>query len=109
MHQWATIHGDLHWNNLLMPDFGLLDWELWGRGPAGTDAATLYCYSLLVPEMARTVRENFADILDTPAGQVAQIYVAARLLSRADQDYPDLTDPLRAHVRLLLDSVRDQR
>jgi hypothetical protein len=47
--RWETVHGDLHWENLLAPQFGLLDWEMWGRGPAGTDAATLLLYSLLVP------------------------------------------------------------
>jgi hypothetical protein len=106
--KWETIHGDLHWANLLAPDFGLLDWEMWGRGPTGTDAATLYCYSLLVPDVARTVRENLADMLNTPSGHVAQIHVAARLLSRADQDYPDLAGPLRTHVQPLLDQIPEQ-
>lgn len=103
---WATVHGDLHWSNLLGPRFGLLDWEWWGRGPAGTDAATLHCYSLLVPTIARRVRDIFADVLDTPAGRVAQIYAAARLLSRAQQDYPDLADPLRQYIRPLVDGQR---
>lgn len=44
--QWETVHGDLHWNNLLGPDFALLDWELWGRGPAGTDAPSTTATSL---------------------------------------------------------------
>lgn len=100
---WETVHGDLHWANLLTPDFGLLDWELWGRGPAGTDAATLYCYSLLVPAMARAVHRVFADVLDTTSGKVAQIAVAARILARAEQDYPDLADPLRWHADRLID------
>lgn len=26
---WETVHGDLHWANLLQPDFGRLDWKLW--------------------------------------------------------------------------------
>ncbi|MEU7479778.1 hypothetical protein AB0A63_27565 [Lentzea sp. NPDC042327] len=38
---WETVHGDLHWSNLMQPEFGLLDREMWGRGPAGVDAATL--------------------------------------------------------------------
>lgn len=105
--QWETIHGDLHWSNLLAPRFGLLDWELWGRGPTGTDAATLYCYSLLVPDAARAVQDNLADVLNTPAGDIAQIHVAARLLSRAEQDYPDLAQPLRAHARRLLARLAD--
>lgn len=104
---WETAHGDLQWSNLLGPEFGLLDWEWWGRGPAGTDAATLYCYSLLVPTIARRVHTVFADVLDSPAGRVAQVYVAARLLSRAAQDYPDLADPLRQHIQPLLSEVTE--
>lgn len=97
-----TVHGDLHWANLFTP-FSLLDWEFWGRGPVGTDAATLLSYSLLVPATAAKVHETFADILDTPAGQFAQVYAAGRLLQRIEGgDHPELREPLRAHVRRLL-------
>lgn len=96
---WETVHGDVHWENLLAPDFALLDWEMWGRGPAGTDAASLLLYSLLVPEVADRVHHTFADVLDTPAGRQAQLAVAARLLSRiAGGDYPELEEPLHRHV-----------
>jgi hypothetical protein len=61
------------------PDFGLLDWEQWGRAPAGTDAATLLADSLVVPELAERVRDVFGDVLDSDAGQLAQLYVAARV------------------------------
>lgn len=102
--EWETVHGDLHWNNLLGPDFALLDWELWGRGPAGTDAATLYLYSLLVPGAAACIHATFADQLDASTGRIAQLYVAARLLRRIDGgDFPDLADPLHKHVQRLLD------
>ncbi|WP_132110132.1 phosphotransferase [Actinocrispum wychmicini] len=101
--EWETVHGDVHWANLFGHRFGLLDWELWGTGPAGTDAATLLCYSLLVPDIAERVRTTFADILDTSAGRLAQLYVVARLLRRTDRgDYPDLAEPLAAHARDLL-------
>lgn len=101
--RWATVHGDLHWANLLRPDFGLLDWELWGRGPAGTDAATLLCFSLLVPHIVDTVRARFAYQLEAPAGRVAQLYVAARLLRRVDQgDFPELKAPLERLAAALL-------
>ncbi len=63
--QWETVHGDLHWENLLAPQLGLLDWELWGRGPAGTDAATLLLHSLLVAPVTKRVHATFADLLDT--------------------------------------------
>ncbi|WP_439664669.1 phosphotransferase [Lentzea sp. HUAS TT2] len=100
--QWETVHGDLHWANLMGPGFGLLDWESWGRGPAGTDAATLLSHSLLVPQTAERVRDTFADVLATDAGLLAQFYVAARLLHRADRGaHPDLVAPLRKHVDCL--------
>jgi len=95
--QWETVHGDLHWENLLAPQLGLLDWELGGRGPAGTDAATLLLHSLLVPTVAKRVHATFGDLLDTDAGQTAQLAVAARLLSRiAGGDYAELTELLVA-------------
>jgi hypothetical protein len=103
--QWETVHGDLHWSNLIGPDFGLLDWELWGRGPKGADAATLLCYSLLVPAVAAEVRDRFRDVLDTPTGRITQLYVVARLLRRIDNgDYPDLAEPLSKHASSLLAS-----
>lgn len=97
--RWETVHGDLHWNNLLGPRLGLLDWEMWGRGPVGTDAASLYCYSLLTPETARRVWAVFEDVLDSPAGRTALFRAAARLLRRAPRDYPDLAEPLQHLVR----------
>lgn len=101
--RWATVHGDLHWSNLMRPRLGVLDWELWGAAPAGTDAATLLCYSLLLPEVAEQVRAMFADLLDSRTGRVAQLYVVARLLRRIDGgDYPELAEPLAAHARDLL-------
>jgi hypothetical protein len=77
---WETVHGDLHWNNLLGPTFGLLDWEFWGRGPAGSDAASLYCNSLRVPEIASQVAEVFADVLNGPHGRAALLHTAAEVL-----------------------------
>lgn len=98
--QWETVHGDVHWSNLMRAPFGLVDWELWGRGPVGTDAATLLLYSLLVPELAERVYDTFADVLDTETGRRAQLVVAARLLSRiAGGDYPELAGPLNRHLR----------
>ncbi|GAA2139770.1 aminoglycoside phosphotransferase [Streptomyces synnematoformans] len=102
---WETVHADLHWSNLLADPFGLLDWELWGRGPVGIDAATLHCYSLAVPSLARTVRDHF-PVLDTPDGHRAQLYVTARLLRRARLgDHPHLVEPLRLHAQALLTSL----
>lgn len=100
--QWETVHGDLHWGNLLAPRLGLLDWELWGRGPSGTDAATLFLCSLRVPRLAARVRAVFADMLDSDAGRTAQLIVAARLHARiAGGDFSDLAEPLYRHIRSL--------
>jgi hypothetical protein len=85
---------------VLAPDLAIVDWELWGRGPVGYDAATLYCHSLLVPELAAQVHETFADLLDSPDGRLAQLAAAGRMLHRitGSGDYPDLEAPLRRHV-----------
>ncbi|WP_167545510.1 phosphotransferase [Amycolatopsis rubida] len=99
--RWETTHGDLHWNNLFGPRVGILDWEMWGKGPAGTDAATLLCCALLTPRTAQRVRDAFADVLDTEAGRAAQLFVAARLIQR-HRFHPDLVGPLQAHVRDML-------
>ncbi|MFF2374843.1 aminoglycoside phosphotransferase [Streptomyces xiamenensis] len=100
--RWETVHADLHWANLLHSPLGILDWEMWGRGPAGTDAATLYCYSLAVPDLARKIRRHF-PVLDTPDGHRAQLYVAARLLRRAKMgDHPHLSVPLQHHTRQIM-------
>ncbi|GAB3686563.1 aminoglycoside phosphotransferase [Saccharopolyspora tripterygii] len=102
--RWETVHSDLHWNNLMQPEFGLLDWEGWGRGPAGTDAASLLCCSLLNPDTYRALRSEFGDVLDSPTGRVSQLYAAARLLHRVEMDQRlDFADALRAHARALLD------
>ena len=103
---WETVHGDLHWNNLLGPQLGILDWEMWGRGPAGSDAATLYCLSLLAPATANRVHEVFADVLDSPAGRIAQLFTAARLLTHTAQDCPELAAPLRRHIETLVSERR---
>lgn len=100
--EWETVHGDLHWNNLLAPELGVLDWEMWGRGAAGTDPATLYCSSFLVPDVAHRVWETFADILDTPTGRTAQIRATARLLQRTGRDHPDLAAALRQQIQPLI-------
>lgn len=104
---WTTAHRDLHWSNLLAPQFTILDWEGWGLAPAGYDAATLYCYSLLVPEMAKRVYHTFVDLLDTPEGIQAQLYVITRMLRRIDKgDYMELAGPLHRHARTLLTRYR---
>lgn len=103
---WETAHGDLHWSNVLGPELGILDWELWGPGPAGLDAATLYLFALLVPDVANRVHETFADVLDSAAGQVAQVSVASRIFFRAaDGENPDLAEAVRNHISPIIDTA----
>jgi hypothetical protein len=78
-----------------------LDWEMWGRGPAGTDPATLYCYALLAPDTAKLVWKTFEDVLESAAGRRAVFRAAARLLHRAPNEYPDLVEPLRRLINQL--------
>ncbi len=99
---WETAHGDLHYANLLGPDLAVLDWELWGTAPAGTDPATLYLYSLATPDVARQVHTQFGDILDSPAGRVAQVHVASRILRRPDESPPSFIDSIRHHIEPIL-------
>lgn len=104
---WATEHGDLHWANLTAPRLVVLDWEYWGRAPAGYGAASLYCHSLLVPEIAERVHDVFADLLDTRTGRYNQLAVVMYLRHRIGQgDYADLTEPLdRLAARLLAEPM----
>jgi hypothetical protein len=90
---WVTQHGDLRWTNLTRASPYLLDWEFWGMAPAGTDAATLYCTSLLVPEVAATVYDQFRHVLDTPDGRIAQLCLCIQL--GRHHDCGALDEPLR--------------
>lgn len=100
--KWETVHGDLHWANLMRPKLAILDWEWWGRGPAGLDAATLYCYSLARPATTRRVLETFRDVLSGPQGTTAQLYACARLLERTERgDHPQLAPLLYRHGKRL--------
>jgi hypothetical protein len=101
---WETVHGDIHWANLMEPNCAVLDWELWGTAPAGTDAASLLCHSLLIPTLAQHVEAVFADKLAGESGQLAQLLVIGHLLDRADiGDHPALLGPLRQRADELLD------
>ncbi|PJF01621.1 hypothetical protein CUT44_02555 [Streptomyces carminius] len=100
---WSTAHGDLHWANLCAPRLAVLDWEGWGMAPTGYDAATLYIYSLLVPEVAASVRSEFADTLDTPTGRFAELAVITELLESTTYGDNLLLDrPLRNRAAHLL-------
>nr|WP_052477702.1 phosphotransferase [Kibdelosporangium sp. MJ126-NF4]CEL13387.1 hypothetical protein [Kibdelosporangium sp. MJ126-NF4]CTQ99076.1 hypothetical protein [Kibdelosporangium sp. MJ126-NF4] len=106
--QWSAAHTDLHWANLLRSDTTphcvLLDWEGWGRAPAGYDAACLYAHSLLAPATAAQVATALGAQLHARDGLLAQLYVTTRLLMRVDQgDYPDMVIPLHRNAERALD------
>jgi hypothetical protein len=94
---WVTAHNDMHWNNLTQPGCYLLDWEGWGTAPVGYDAATLYCHSLLVPDVAARIYDEFSGELNTPDGVRSQLLAIARMLDRSGHgDYPELVPALHA-------------
>ncbi|MFC5184358.1 aminoglycoside phosphotransferase [Actinomadura harenae] len=98
--RWTTQHGDLRWTNLTCGTPYLLDWEFWGRAPLGTDAATLYCTSLLVPGLAAAIHERYQHLLDTPEGRIAQLCVCVQL--RRHRDVGPLDRPLAEVAARLL-------
>ncbi len=100
---WVTAHGDLHWANLCGPALSLFDWESWGLAPAGYDAATLHCHSLLMPAIAAQIRAHFTDTFTTEAGRHAELVVIAELLDAADHGTGhDLAELLRARAAHIL-------
>ncbi|SHF02682.1 hypothetical protein SAMN05444392_106131 [Seinonella peptonophila] len=68
------------------------------------DVAYLYCFSLLVPEMAEKVYQTFAEILDNESGRVAILYAATRIFRRIKQgDFVELERPLKRVGREIVD------
>jgi hypothetical protein len=100
--RWTTVHGDWHWCNITAPVCCILDWESWGLGPAGFDAATLYVSSLLVPAVADRLSEAFRDVLDTHDGRISQLVAAQHLLAGIeyghDEDMADRLHELIARI-----------
>jgi hypothetical protein len=100
---WTAAHNDLHWGNVNAPTLTILDWETWGRAPAGYDAATLYLTSLLDPNCQR-IYQALAPLLETSTGHCAVLAAAVRLLRFVDGgEMTALARPLREHVRSLTD------
>ncbi|WP_219419628.1 hypothetical protein [Pseudonocardia nigra] len=105
---WTTAHGDLHWANLCAPRLQILDWEGFGRAPAGYDAVMLHTHSLLAPDLAEHVHAELAATLDTPTGRFAELAVIAELLhNAADGNTTIPTRPLRRRAAHLLDRAKD--
>ncbi|MFI1018150.1 hypothetical protein [Streptomyces sp. NPDC020965] len=98
---WTCAHGDFHLANITTSAV-ILDWEGFGMAPRGWDAALLYAYTLLAPATAARIHAAFTDILNTEAGQTAQLIVAADLLQSTSRgDHPELTGPLRELITTL--------
>lgn len=89
---WRTAHGDTHWGNVTTPGAVLLDWEGWGRAPAGMDAAFLLCYAGSNPAAVKTVWSVFGDVLNTPDGRLSRLFAAAELrrMINLHGDHPQL-------------------
>lgn len=106
--RWTVAHADLHWANLLEPECVLVDWEGWGRAPAGFDAATLFVHSLLEPAVAERVQAEFADELGSPDGLLSQLYATGRMLLRINSgDYEDLAIPLHRNAERVITALQD--
>ncbi|HEV7651975.1 MAG TPA: phosphotransferase [Actinophytocola sp.] len=93
--EWTTAHADLHWGNIRGPELCILDWESWRPAPAGYDAATLYCTSLLHPPTAERLRTM--PVFATRSGQIALVFAAVRYLWVVGEgsDIDRLEQPLR--------------
>lgn len=63
----------------------MLDWEDFGRGPRGLDAASLWAGSLSVPALAAKVLRHLQADLESPSGRIMRLFKCAELLAWADE------------------------
>jgi hypothetical protein len=104
---WACAHGDLGFANLCGPRFAILDWESWGTGPVGWDAACLWAASLAVPTVAERVLDLFDDVLSTRSGRLSRLLLcanSARAFKRSGTPAP-LTETMAAAADSLLSEL----
>ncbi|MGO4636113.1 hypothetical protein AB4225_35125 [Streptomyces sp. 2RAF24] len=92
----TTGHADLHWANLTRAPLALLDWENWGRLPAGYDLGLLHAYSLAAPATAARIRCEFTHVLDTDAGRTGELVALAQLLQACSRGVHPTLAPLIA-------------
>ncbi|MER6011548.1 aminoglycoside phosphotransferase [Streptomyces bluensis] len=106
--EWACAHGDLGFANLCGPRLSIIDWESWGMGPVGWDAACLWSASLTVPAMAERVLSLFSDVLSSRSGKLARLLLCAnveRSYRRTGRKAP-LTDTMADVSESLLHQLR---
>ncbi|RSN18768.1 aminoglycoside phosphotransferase [Streptomyces sp. WAC 01325] len=105
---WACAHGDLGFANLCGPRLSIIDWESWGMGPVGWDAACLWSASLTVPSMAERVLSLFSDVLSSRSGKLSRLLLCAnveRAHRRTGRKAP-LTDTMAGFADSLLHELR---
>jgi len=101
---WTTVHGDMHWANLTTPELWILDWEGWGQGPFGFDAAVLWAYSLKRPDVADRIYNYFRELLDTPDGIRSRLFIGGMIIRMTEDygDHPDLTEKVSDEMKDLV-------
>jgi hypothetical protein len=101
----VTGHGDFHWGNFRLPEPYVLDWEYWGKVPAGYDAAQLTVMSLAVPRIRSVVGAHFGDLLDGDDGRrCLELWCHIVLLSRKyEGSFKVLVEPVVRFMRDELD------
>jgi hypothetical protein len=105
---WACAHGDLGYANLCGPRLTIIDWESWGMGPVGWDAACLWSASLTVPTLAARVLTVFDDVLSTRTGRLSRLLLCAntaRAFRRTGKQAP-LTETMAAVAESLIGDLR---
>ncbi|CAM5678195.1 hypothetical protein SALBM311S_02150 [Streptomyces alboniger] len=108
INDWACAHGDLGFANLCGPRLSIIDWESWGMGPAGWDAACLWSASLAVPTFAERVLSLFSDELSSRSGKLSRLLLCAnveRAYRRTGRKAP-LTDTVATIAESLLRELR---
>ncbi|WP_405834229.1 hypothetical protein [Streptomyces sp. NBC_00105] len=66
--------------NLTGGSLTVMNPECWGSVPVGFDAGLLHAYGLRVPAVAARVRDEFAHVLDTPAGRIGELAALCEML-----------------------------
>lgn len=95
--KWVTVHGDIHWANLTQPRCWILDWESWGKGPAGLDAAFLLCFSLNQPPMFKNISNLFKDEFNSADGYISLLFACSELMKMTEMhgDYQSIFSKLK--------------